>query len=77
MKSSLFNKNLIFSRIKKFYYEADFKKEFTLNTLKAITTTNVPYSKKLERKYPNYSIVMLGSEKQLDFFDRAGRQRFR
>jgi hypothetical protein len=73
LKSSLFNKNLSFSRIKKFYYEADFKKEFTLNTLKAITPTNVPYSKKFERKYPNYSIVMLGSEKQLDFFDKTGK----
>jgi hypothetical protein len=73
LKSSLFNKNLSFSRIKKFYYEADFNKEFTLNTLKAITPTNVPYSKKFERKYSNYLIVMLGSEKQLDFFDKTGK----
>jgi len=65
LQSSLFKKNLFFSRIKKFYSEADFNKEFTLETHK--------YRTKVVRQFPNYSIVMLGSEEQLRFFDGDGK----
>ncbi len=47
LQSSSFKKTLSFNRIKNIYYEADFNKVFTLNTVKATT--------KIERKYPNYS----------------------
>ena len=72
LHSSLFNKNLSFSRIIKVYQEAEFNKEFILNTLKAVTPNNAPFTK-LERKYPNYTIVMLGSEEQLKLFDSEGK----
>ena len=65
LQSSSFKKTLTFNRIKNYFYEADFNKLFTLNTVKATT--------KIERKYPNYSIVMLGSEDQLKFFDSNGK----
>jgi hypothetical protein len=65
LQSSSFKKTLSFNRIKNYFYEADFNKLFTLNTVKATT--------KIERKYPNYSIVMLGSEDQLKFFDSNGK----
>jgi hypothetical protein len=60
LQSSSFKKTLSFNRIKNYYYEADFNQVFTLNTAKHTT--------KIERKYPNYSIIMLGSEDQLRFF---------
>ncbi len=65
LKSSAFKKKLSFSRIKNVYYEADFNNKFTLSTIK--------YTTKVVRQYPNYSIVMLGSEKQLRFFDENGK----
>jgi hypothetical protein len=58
LQSSSFKKTLSFNRIKSVYYEADFNKVFTLNTAK--------YTTKMERKYPNYSIVMLGSQDSLN-----------
>ena len=64
--SSSFKKTLSFSRIKNFYYEADFTYQvFTLNTRKHIA--------KKERKYPNFSMVMIGSEAILKFFDSNGK----
>jgi len=65
LQSSAFKKSLSFSRIKNFYYEADFNKAFSLNKDK--------YTAKKNRLYPNYSIVMLGSEAQLRFFDENGK----
>jgi len=65
LQSSSFKKTLSFNRIKNYYYEADFNKVIILNTIKPTT--------KKERKYPNYSIVMLGSEDQLKFFDENGK----
>jgi len=65
LQSSSFKKTLSFSRIKNFYYEADYNQVFTLNTLK--------HKVKKERKYPNYSIVMIGSEEILKFFDSNGK----
>jgi len=65
LQSSAFKKTLSFNRIKNFYYEADFNKVFTLSTVKAAT--------KIERKYPNYFIAMLGSQNQLKYFDSNGK----
>jgi hypothetical protein len=65
LQSSSFKKTLSFNRIKNIYYEADFNKVFTLNTVKHTT--------KKESKYPNYSIVMLGSQDQLKYFDSNGK----
>ena len=66
LQSSSFKKTLSFSRIKNFYYEADFNRVFTLNTLQHKTGAE-------RKKYPNYSIVMIGSETMLNFFDSNGK----
>jgi len=66
LQSSSFKKTLSFSRIKNYYYEADFNRVFTLNTLQHTVQAE-------RRKYPNYSIVMLGSESMLKFFDSNGK----
>jgi hypothetical protein len=65
LQSSSFKKTLVFNRIKQIIEKAEFNDLFSLNTVKATT--------KIERKYPNYSIVMLGSEDQLKFFDSNGK----
>jgi hypothetical protein len=64
LQSSAFKKTLSFSRIKNYYYEADFNKVFSLNKDKFSVR---------EDKYPNYMIAMLGSEDQLKFFDTDGK----
>ena len=35
--------------------------------------STVKHTTKVERKYPNYSIVMLGSEEMLRYFDENGK----
>jgi hypothetical protein len=65
LQSSSFKKTLSFNRIKNIYYEADFNKVFTLSTTK--------YTTKIERKYPNYLMAMLGSQDQLKYFDSNGK----
>jgi hypothetical protein len=64
LQSSAFKKTLSFSRIKNYYYEADFNKVFSLNKDKFSVR---------EDKYPNYMIAMLGSEDQLKYFDSDGK----
>lgn len=44
-----------------------------INKIEINSFKNVFQSSKEIRKYPNYSIVMLGSEKMLKFFDESGR----
>ncbi len=65
LQSSSFKKTLSYNRIKNYFYETTFNDLFTLNTVK--TTT------KLERKFPNNTIVMLGSQDQLKYFDSNGK----
>ncbi len=65
LQSSSFKKTLVFNRIKQIIEKAEFDETFSLNTEKATT--------KIERKYPNYSIIMLGSEDQLKYFDENGK----
>jgi hypothetical protein len=64
LQSSAFKKTLSFTRIKNYYYEADFNKVFSLNKDKFSVR---------EDKYPNYMIAMLGSEDQLKYFDSDGK----
>ncbi len=66
LQASYFKKTLSFSRIKNYYYEADYNKLFTLNTVKHRAA-------KILTKYPNYSIIMLGSEDMLRYFDANGK----
>jgi hypothetical protein len=65
LQSSSFKRDLVFNSIKQTIKEAEFNDFFSLNTFKATT--------KLERKYPNYFIAMLGSEDQLKYFDSNGK----
>jgi hypothetical protein len=81
LQSSSFKKTLSFNRIKNYFYEADFNKVFTINTKNNKPIINQFQSDinksilelKNEIKIPNYSIVMLGSEDQLKYFDSNGK----
>ena len=65
LQSSSFKKTLSFSRIKNYFYEADFNKVFAVNTLK--------HTEKVKRQFPNNLISMLGSNEKLKFFDENGK----
>jgi len=69
LQSSSFKRTLSFSRIKNYYYEADFNKIFTLNIKKKKESIKLESAE----KYLKHSILMLSSQEMLKLFDANGK----
>jgi microcystin-dependent protein len=88
LQASSFKRTLSFSRIKNYYYEADFNKMFTLNIKKKKDSINQfqldtkkdltilkdrIYKLESAEKYLKHSILMLSSQEMLKLFDANGK----